>query len=141
MCCSALNSTAARTQMFTGPKLKGWSNMITLWPLPVQAHVARAFECPYATVLVLPKQALLEAMQAAEQAHVQRMIDACCRVPTFRHMPLSGIAGMARHCRVRPTPAAAACVARSVLCHVSGARVRLLIASQRPSCPAARGLT
>jgi hypothetical protein len=76
--------------------------MLAMWPSPVRAHVARPYDRNFAAVLVVPKAAMQQGLQAMEQEHIRRVMDACCKMPALRHMAMTSIAEMAPHSRVRP---------------------------------------
>ena len=94
--------TCKHVQMFTGPKLQAWSDLVPAWPVPIQAHTAFAVDCPHCCVICLPPAAVQDAVRMMEQAHLQRVMDACCQVSSFRHMTMLQISAFAQCCLVRP---------------------------------------
>lgn len=91
-------SNNAVLQAFTGTALKGWTTQATAWPSPIQAHVARSSPGMFSVVLILPGEVVSVLVEAVTQQHLRQTVDLCLRVPAFRHLSVSVLAGLAQYC-------------------------------------------
>ena len=90
-----------RGQMFAGPQLQAFGDVVTTWPVPVQAHVATVASGAHSAVLVVPKAVMQDAVSMIEEHQMRRIVDECCRVSTLRHLSPSQLTQLAQYCTVR----------------------------------------
>lgn len=93
-----------RLQAFTGTAIKGWTSQATAWPSLIQAQVARCSPGLFSVVLVLPGEVISKLLEAVAQQHLRKTVDLCLRVPAFRHLTVSVLAGLAQYCDERQAP-------------------------------------
>lgn len=94
---AVLTPDAVTLQAFASPQLLLWSERMSAWDAPVQAHAALSEEGTVCCIFVVPGRIIEAAVRAMEEQQSLRMMDMCCQAASLRHISLARLAGLVKH--------------------------------------------